>query len=91
MERPGTGLAALSGARGATTVCGGVLPRRRRLQSHHTVDCPYPAVLRTSADKPQPGLAASFSRRPPQHGLPRKQHGVEGRCLESRCPLATLS
>lgn len=71
-ERPGTGRDALSGAGCATTESGGVLPQRRHLQSHHRADCPYLAVLRTSADKPQPGLAASFSRRWPQHSCPRK-------------------
>lgn len=91
VERPGTGRDALSGAGCATTECGGVLPQRRHLQSHRRADCPYLAVLRTSADKPQPGLAASFSRRWPQHSCPRKAVWGSSRCLESRCPLAQLS
>lgn len=76
MERPGTGLDALSGARRATTEYGRVLPQRRHLLSHSRADCPFLAVLGTSADKTQPGLAASFSRRWPQHGHPRKATNV---------------
>lgn len=74
-------LDALSGAGCATTECGSVLPQRRHLQSHRRADCPYPAVLGTSADKLPPGLAASFSRRWPSTAATAKQRGVGGTCL----------
>lgn len=72
VERPGTGWDALSGAGCATTESGRVLPQHQHLQSHCRADCPYPAVLRTSADKPQPELASSSSRRRPQHSCPKE-------------------
>lgn len=90
VERPGTSWDALSRAGCATTKSGRVLPQRRHLQSDRRADCPYPAVLGTSADKRQPELAAS-SRRWPSTAAPGKQCGVEGRCLQFRRPLAQLS
>lgn len=74
-EGPGSGLDALSGAGCTTTEGGGVLPQRRHLQSHCRADRPYLAVLGALADKPPPGLAASFSKRGPSPAGPGKQHG----------------
>lgn len=49
-------------------------------------DWPYLAVLGTSADKLQPGLASSSSRRGPGPAAPGQQRGVEGNASNPGVP-----
>lgn len=50
-------------------------------------DYPYPAVLRTSADKSQPALvSSSSSRRGPGPAAPGQQRGVEGNASNPGVP-----